>query len=73
LPPKADIRQGNRNVRFVPKADIPLNRRRLKAHLAQTPNLAPASVGVFFCQRSNKKEAAIATASSGRIVLPPNT
>jgi hypothetical protein len=22
LPPKADIRQGNRDVRFVPKADI---------------------------------------------------
>jgi hypothetical protein len=22
LPPKADIRQGNRDIRFVPKADI---------------------------------------------------
>ena len=25
LPPKADIRQGNREVRFVPKADVPVD------------------------------------------------
>jgi hypothetical protein len=47
LPPKADIRRGNRDVRFVPKADMPPASRRGSTQKGNVRALWPPNTNVL--------------------------